>query len=155
MPPTPAAAPIAAALDAVERAVERIVDLTRAEQQAPADRLPAVVAEKLQALGTINTSYRELRQALDGREFGGSLQRLAERAHDPLLRQRAAELLRAVTRARAENAISRKLIQSKLNFVRVVAAAVDAARDADTLSSALPAAPFGPGAGRRRSLGRA
>ncbi len=134
---------IESALQALESAAGRVVQSARAEQTAPADQLPQIVATKLAALDDVNGAYAKLRDALTGTAYAGSLQRLADQAPSTDLRERARTALKAVSQAQAENEISRRLIQSKLNFTRTMNAAMQALHDESGLAGApTSASPF-------------
>ncbi len=128
---------IETALAALEAAAGRVTQSARAEQTAHADALPAIVSSKVAALDEVNGAYIKLREALVGTAFAGAPQKLAEDAPDPALRERARAALNAVAQARAENEISRRLIQSKLNFTRTMSSAIQAMQDETALAGAI------------------
>jgi hypothetical protein len=148
---------IDSALTSLETAAGRVTQLARAEQTAHADALPALISDKLAALETVNGAYAQLRDALVGTAFAEAPLRLADAADDRALRAHASAAFAALKNARAENELSRRVMQHKLNFTRTMIEAIRTLHDESGVAGLPGASPFQPSSSLRagRTLGSA
>lgn len=148
---------IVSVLATLETAAGRVTQLAHAEQTAAADVLPALVADKLAALETINGAYAQLRDALVGTAFADTPLRLADEASDLALREHANAAFAALRHARAENELSRRIMQRKLSFTRTMIEAIRSLHDESGVAGMPVASPFrqSPALRSSRTLGTA
>jgi hypothetical protein len=133
---------IESALTSLETAAGRVTQLAKAEQAATADALPALVSDKLAALETINGAYKQLRDALVGSAFADAPLRLANESSDLALRKHANAAFAALKHARAENELSRRILQRKLNFTRTMVEAIRSMHDESGVAGLPGPSPF-------------
>ena len=90
-----------------------------------------------------------MRDALVGTAFAEAPLRLADAADDRALRAHASAAFAALKNARAENELSRRVMQHKLNFTRTMIEAIRTLHDESGVAGLPGASPFQPSSSLR------
>jgi hypothetical protein len=109
------------AFAAVEEALARLGALSAQEHFANADDLEALSQQKSHWGKELSTRFAQVLEVLRAQGHEGTLIQLASKAKSPDLKARILYLLDGIRQAQGTNAVSREIVQRKLNASRALA----------------------------------